>query len=138
MTERFASNFELKSTTDEGVFEGYASIFDEVDDGRDIIRRGAFSKTLMERAPEGIKLLWQHTPTEPIGTIEEMREDDRQPEDPITVFDVGPIHAPLVHGELMTERDVLEDELRSVLCGKAEQVDDQGDVGHARMIITND
>ncbi len=77
MNERFTSNFELKSTTDEGVFEGYASIFDEVDDGRDVIRPGAFAKTLLDRAPDGIKLLWQHNPTEPIGVIEEMREDER-------------------------------------------------------------
>lgn len=77
MNERFTSNFELKSTTAEGVFEGYASIFDEVDDGRDVIRPGAFAKTLTERSPLGIKLLWQHNPTEPIGTIEEIREDAR-------------------------------------------------------------
>lgn len=77
MNERFTSNFELKSATDEGVFEGYASIFDEVDDGRDVIRPGAFAKTLVERSPLGIKLLWQHNPTEPIGTIEDIREDER-------------------------------------------------------------
>lgn len=77
MNERFTSNFELKSTTAEGVFEGYASIFDEVDDGRDVIRPGAFAKTLLDRGPQGIKLLWQHNPTEPIGIIEEMREDAR-------------------------------------------------------------
>lgn len=77
MSERFASNFELKSTTAEGVFEGYASIFDEVDDGRDVIRPGAFASSLMARSPEGVKLLWQHNPAEPIGTIEEIREDER-------------------------------------------------------------
>ncbi len=76
MNERFTSNFELKSTTAEGVFEGYASIFDEVDDGRDVIRPGAFAKTLLERSPLGIKLLWQHNPTEPIGTIEVIYEDE--------------------------------------------------------------
>lgn len=77
MTELLTAGFELKSVNEEGVFEGYASIFDAEDRGRDIVARGAFKKTLAERGPRGIKLLWQHDPTEPIGVIETLREDAR-------------------------------------------------------------
>jgi hypothetical protein len=62
---------------------------------------------------------------------------DRQPEDPVTVSDVGPVHASLVDGELMAKGNALKGELAAVLGHGLEQVEDQGDVGHARMIITN-
>lgn len=77
MSERLTSCFEVKQTTADGVFEGYASVFDAVDDGRDVILYGAFEETLAARGAEGIKLLWQHNPTEPIGIIEELTEDER-------------------------------------------------------------
>jgi len=38
----------------------------------------------------------------------------------------------------MAEGDVLKDELAPVLRSEAEQIDDQGEVGHAEMINTND
>ncbi len=60
-----------------GVIEGYASVFRRPDDGRDIVLPGAFRRTLAQRAPKDIKLLWQHDPKEPIGVIEALREDER-------------------------------------------------------------
>lgn len=77
MQEQYTSSFEIKQATLEGVFEGYASVFDKIDDGRDCILQGAFTQTIAERGAKGVKLLWQHNPTEPIGTIETLFEDER-------------------------------------------------------------
>src|SRR5699024_10780708 len=54
-------------------FSGYASTWDK-DLGGDIIAKGAFAKTLSERAGR-VKVLWQHS--EPIGNPVSMREDER-------------------------------------------------------------
>ena len=64
----------FKSEDIEGrVFTGYASTYD-LDQGGDIIERGAFTKTLTERGQD-IKILWQHN--EPIGKPIKMYEDDK-------------------------------------------------------------
>jgi len=63
-------------TTDQsGLFEGYASTFNYVDRGNDMVVPGAFRQSLTERGPAGIKLLWQHDAREPIGMIDEAFED---------------------------------------------------------------
>ena len=77
MDEWLRRGFELKQVGETGEFEGYASVFDVIDQGHDIIIRGAFLRSLKERGAEGIRLLWQHDPAEPIGRIEEVREDQR-------------------------------------------------------------
>jgi HK97 family phage prohead protease len=55
-------------------FAGYAAIFDRVDRGGDIIRRGAFGAF-----PEGkiLPLLWEHDPLRRIGQVDFVREDRR-------------------------------------------------------------
>src|SRR5690606_26212695 len=58
-----------------GAFSGYAGLFDIVDRGRDRIARGAFADSLRARGVRGVKLLWQHDPAEPIGVLDELRED---------------------------------------------------------------
>lgn len=75
MTDKLTTGFDLKSVNDQGYFEGYASVFDVVDQGRDIVERGAFKRTIADRGPEGIKMLWQHDPSEPIGVLDEIYED---------------------------------------------------------------
>lgn len=77
MTETLDAAFELKAVDADGVFEGYASIFESVDDGHDAVLPGAFARSLAEKGPGGIKLLWQHDPSEPIGRIEMIAEDSR-------------------------------------------------------------
>jgi len=57
-------------------FAGYAALFDIADANRDIIRRGAFARTLAERDTP-LPLFWQHHPNQPIGIIEKIAEDDR-------------------------------------------------------------
>lgn len=66
----------VKSLAESGVFYGYASVFDTPDNQKDIMCRGAFSQTLLA-AKRDVKLLWQHQSSEPIGVIEELKEDAR-------------------------------------------------------------
>jgi HK97 family phage prohead protease len=75
-TCRFA-NLELKALNRDGSFSGYASVFDEVDLGKDRVERGAFRKSLAERGASGVRMLFQHDPSEPIGAWKTIREDDR-------------------------------------------------------------
>lgn len=69
--EAFA--LELKQLQQDGTFAGYAAVFDVVDNQRDIILQGAFSRTL--QLAKDIKLLWQHDTKEPIGVFTQIRED---------------------------------------------------------------
>jgi len=59
--------------------EGYASLFGRVDQGGDVVERGAYAASLQRLAACGrrVKLLWQHDPAQPIGVWDEVREDDR-------------------------------------------------------------
>jgi len=76
-TEARFTALDLKSIGDDGVFEGYASIFDTEDLGRDTIAPGAFRESLARKGAQGIRLLFQHRPDEPIGIWEELKEDRR-------------------------------------------------------------
>ncbi|TCR93172.1 HK97 family phage prohead protease [Rhizobium sp. BK376] len=75
-TRKFAS-LELRALRQDGTFSGYASVFGEVDLGKDTVERGAFRKSLSERGPEGVRMLFQHDPSEPIGAWKTIREDSR-------------------------------------------------------------
>lgn len=57
-------------------FAGYAALFDRRDAGRDMIRAGAFARTLADRR-EPLPLLWQHRADLRIGWIEQVAEDER-------------------------------------------------------------
>ncbi|MEQ1705255.1 MAG: HK97 family phage prohead protease [Rickettsiales bacterium] len=72
--KRLDFNLEVKSLDSTGRFAGYASVFDIVDNQKDIIQRGAFAETLKGRVHD-IKMLWQHQQDEPIGIFERMFED---------------------------------------------------------------
>lgn len=72
--KRLAFFLEVKSLNSAGRFAGYASVFDVVDNQKDIILRGAFTETLKGRVGD-IKMLWQHQQDEPIGIFEHMFED---------------------------------------------------------------
>lgn len=56
-------------------FAGYAAVFDRVDNGGDVVRRGAFARSLARSAP--VPLLWQHKTGVVIGSIEKVVEDGR-------------------------------------------------------------
>ena len=61
----------------DGTVEGYASLFGEIDQARDMVMRGAFAATLNARGVSRIPMLFQHDPSEPVGVWLELREDHR-------------------------------------------------------------
>ena len=73
-----ASIFAPRTTVDaDGTVEGYASLFGEIDQARDMVMRGAFSATLATRGVQRIPMLFQHDPAEPVGVWLELVEDFR-------------------------------------------------------------
>ena len=63
----------------DGTFEGYGSVFGNIDSYRDIVEAGAFDESLKKHASKGTlpAMLWQHRWTEPIGVYTSMKEDAR-------------------------------------------------------------
>ena len=61
----------------DGTVEGYASLFGEVDQARDMMMRGAFADTLAARGIRRVPMLFQHDPSEPVGIWLDLREDHR-------------------------------------------------------------
>jgi hypothetical protein len=68
---------DLKGVGLDGRFEGYASLFNRQDMSGDIVLPGAFRATLGERGAQGVRMLFQHDPAQPIGAWEVLREDAR-------------------------------------------------------------
>jgi HK97 family phage prohead protease len=62
-----------------GIVTGYFSHFNNVDSDGDIIRPGAFIKTILENGPASaqprIKHLFNHNPSQPLGKLTELKED---------------------------------------------------------------
>ena len=68
--------FRPRTTIDaDGTVEGYASVFGEVDQARDMVMPGAFTQTLKLRGLRRVPMLFQHDPAEPVGIWLELRED---------------------------------------------------------------
>ena len=59
----------------DGTFRGYASLFNRVDLGRDRVLPGAFRSSIRRRGAGGVRMLFQHDPSEVIGTWRVIRED---------------------------------------------------------------
>lgn len=57
-------------------FAGYAGLFDIPDAAHDILRTGAFAKSLSALS-EPLPLLWQHRAHQQIGFVEQIGEDAR-------------------------------------------------------------
>lgn len=74
-TEKKFQLLDLKGVSEEGVFEGYASKFGDRDQGGDTVTKGAFKNSLSQRGAKGVKMLWQHDPSHPIGVWDEIKED---------------------------------------------------------------
>ena len=70
--------FQIKKISEDGSFEGYASVFGNIDSDMDIIAQGAFKETLLNRLASGDKpkMLWQHNPEMIVGVWDEFKEDD--------------------------------------------------------------
>ncbi len=69
--------FDSAGIAADGAFAGYASLFNVPDLGQDIIAPGAFAESLARRGPRGIRLLFQHDASQPIGVWKGLREDAR-------------------------------------------------------------
>nr|WP_232503112.1 HK97 family phage prohead protease [Wolbachia endosymbiont of Cimex lectularius] len=69
----FCSSLSIKSIEENGVFSGYVSVFNVVDKQNDLILPGAFKENLNK---DKTTLLWQHNPSEPIGYIIDIHEND--------------------------------------------------------------
>lgn len=64
---------ELKAD-DQGMVEGYGSVFGGVDTYGDTIEPGAFAASIAKRKP---KMLWQHRMDKPIGVWDDVSEDGK-------------------------------------------------------------
>lgn len=73
-----ACDIAVKSLADDGVFKGYASIFNYVDAHGDVVCKGAFQKSLDRWRQKGTwpKMLWQHAQDQVVGVWTNMREDE--------------------------------------------------------------
>ena len=67
---------EIKSDA-KGIFTGYGSIFGNEDQGNDVMKKGAFTKSLTKRPASKVKMLYQHKTDEPIGIFTDMYEDNK-------------------------------------------------------------
>lgn len=74
-----ASLMSVKMLDAEGEFEGYASVFGDVDQGNDVVVKGAFKKSLrdIKKQKRLIPMLWQHDQREPIGVYKNIEEDEK-------------------------------------------------------------
>src|SRR5574339_516714 len=64
-----------------GIVTGYFADFDTLDSDGDVITKGAFTKTLQLNGVKSqkprIKHLLNHNPTQPLGTLTELKEDSK-------------------------------------------------------------
>jgi uncharacterized protein len=68
--------FEIKAVQEDGVFDGFGSVFGNVDSYKEIVAPGAFAESLAQWKASGRlpPVLWQHRSGEPIGPYLEMEE----------------------------------------------------------------
>lgn len=78
-TKHLQIPLEIKSVSETGVFSGYGSVFHNEDSYGDVVRPGAFKKSLAEWEKKGRlpPMLWQHDRREPIGVFTKMVEDEK-------------------------------------------------------------
>jgi len=84
-TTTWSSELEVKFTAldlaptaiEDGIFEGYASLFNCRDSGNDVVLPGAFRESLKARNASEIKMLFQHDANQPIGIWQTVKEDAR-------------------------------------------------------------
>ncbi len=65
---------EVKDVGEDGTFHGYGSLFGVTDLGRDVVSRGAFTKSLTQRPASRVKMLLEHE-AGPIGVWTSIKED---------------------------------------------------------------
>ncbi|CDZ51356.1 HK97 family phage prohead protease [Neorhizobium galegae] len=71
-------DFDIRFAADDaGSFTGHAAIFDERNSFNEVVKRGAFNRTLSEHQARNIRppMLWSHRTDEVIGVWTDIRED---------------------------------------------------------------
>lgn len=74
-TKDFA--LQVKDLSEDGTFEGYGSVFGNVDSYGEKVMPGAFVESLSRHKREGsnVLMLWNHDSQQPIGVWEDLAED---------------------------------------------------------------
>ncbi len=69
----------VKAEGDPGEIEGYGSLWDKVDSYGEVVKQGAFTKSLKawRKLKRPIPMLWQHRSDQPIGVWDQFEEDDK-------------------------------------------------------------
>lgn len=98
--------FEIKAVEDTGIFNGYGSVFGNVDSYQEIVAPGAFGESLAAWKDAGKMppVLWQHRSGEPLGPYLDMREDT---------------HGLFVKGQLLVDDVARAKEARALMKAKA-------------------
>lgn len=121
MSDRIACPFEIKAVAESGEFNGYGSVFGNLDKGRDRVAPGAFKRSLKEYETKGRlpKMLWSHDARRPpIGEWTSMAEDE---------------HGLKVEGRLFMSNPFARDEVYPALKAKAI---DQMSIGYSTVTET--
>ena len=72
----FDVTMEIKGLSEDGTFEGYASLYDKVDRDGDIMAPGCFDKTLAKlKKPSIVKMFRDHQRSQVIGAWQEIKAD---------------------------------------------------------------
>lgn len=75
-TKHFAiEELEVKEDGESRTVEGFASVFNNVDGGKDIVMPGAFTRTL--KGIKSVPMLWQHDRHQPIGVWSEFEQNEK-------------------------------------------------------------
>jgi HK97 family phage prohead protease len=77
MDTKLSFPLEIKKLEADGTFTGYGSVFDVEDSYKEIVKPGAFKKSLAKWRAKGLlpPMLWQHDTRLPIGKYTVMKED---------------------------------------------------------------
>lgn len=95
-----------------GIVSGYFAKFDNVDSQGDIIKKGAFAKSIMETGPASsqprIKHLLNHDPSQPLGKLLSLEEDSfgLAYTSQIGAHILGTDFIKMVESELITEHSI--------------------------------
>lgn len=71
--------FKAGNVSDDGTFDGYGSVFGNVDSYGEIVAPGAFTASLklIKASGDPLPALWQHNSGQPIGGYDVLEEDER-------------------------------------------------------------
>lgn len=112
-TQTLTSDMSFKDVDGKkGIVTGYFAAFDNVDSDGDIIRKGAFEKTIRSQGPKSstprIKHLMNHNTSLPLGLLTELKEDLKglYYESKLGTHSLGQDFVKMVESGLITEHSI--------------------------------